>query len=133
MRLGREDWVRLHPDDVAWVTEWQLAAAFPWVPLGQECPVRAALVPDPEGRTWGVEVRAGSSLARARLPVRELARVIHWCYRLGSPGRLLRPPARILAALAEIRASLRPALRGVDPLARMGYSRSSHASGDPAA
>jgi hypothetical protein len=132
VRLGREDWTKLHPDDVAWVTEWQLAAAFPWVPVGGECPVRASAAASPDGGTWGVEVRAGSAWTAARLPVRELARVIRWCYGMRHADRLRHPPGRIRAALSVLRAALRPALRGIDPLESMGYARNRHARGGPA-
>ena len=46
MRIGREDWGNLQAEDVAWVTEWQLASAFPWVPIGSESRVFAEPEPD---------------------------------------------------------------------------------------
>ncbi len=132
MRVGREQWRSLHPEDVAWVTEWQLAAAFPWIPLGCTCPIEAAPVPEPGERSWRVQIHTGVDQVTAELPIRELSQVVRWCYSAPDVRRVLSPPARVLAALRVLRRALRPELRLVDPLARMGYG-DRRASGDPAA
>jgi len=121
VRITREDWARLHPSDVAWVTEWQLATAFPWVPIGEESPVSASPEAEREERCWPVRVRAGYGTAHARLPLRDLARVIHWCHRVNRKG-LGRPPAPIRASLQSLREALRQGLAHLDPLDRMGYT-----------
>ena len=120
MRIGREDWTSLNPDDVAWVAEWQLAAGFPWVPRGEESPVHAAAAPDPAGGYWRVSIRTGLHEVDARLPVRDLGRVIRWCYGV-SQAQLFAPPASVRASLLAIREALRAPLLRVDPLGSMGY------------
>ena len=123
MRVGRDDWTNLDADDVAWVAEWQLAAAFRWIPIGEESAVRAEPAPDPGGHSWTVTISAGRGAARARLPVRDLARVIHWCHSIALKD-LARPPASIRASLYALREAIRPALARFDPLAMMGYAPS---------
>jgi len=126
VRIRREDWANLDAGDVAWVAEWQLATALAWVPLGDESPVAAEPQPDEGGRYWSLTIRAGSGVAHARIPVRDLARAIAWCYEANAID-LLRPPASIRASLLVIRSALRRSLAYVDPLARMGYAdRRSH-------
>lgn len=125
MRLRREDWTLLHPDDVAWVTEWQLACGFPWIPIGETPPVTAAPTADPNGKSWTIWIRAGQGMATAALPVRDLALVITWCHGLRELSELSRPPARVRAALRAIRAALDQGLTHLDPLNIMGYAPTS--------
>jgi hypothetical protein len=129
VQIRREDWTNLNPDDVAWVTEWQLAAGFRWLPLEGESQVRAAPIPEPDGRFWPVQVRVGGQVVQARLPVRDLAKAIRWCHSIHDERRLFRPPRWLTPALASIRAGLRAALRQQDPLATMGYA--SYPASDP--
>jgi hypothetical protein len=121
MRIGCEDWTVLDSRDVAWVTEWQLAAAFPWIPLGEESPVLPDSGPEPSGRCWTVAIRAGLGVTRAHLPVRDLGRVIRWCHQV-SERELFRPPASIRASLLALRVALRRSFSRLDPLAVMGYA-----------
>lgn len=121
MRLRREQWPTIGQDDVEWVTEWQLATAFRWLPLQGERTVKAAPSPEPGDGTWRVDIRAGEARVRVFLPVRDLARLIFWCYSVGSTGALLRPPVPIRGSMLALRAALRSALRRLDPLGRMGY------------
>lgn len=122
MRLRREDWTDLEPDDVAWVTEWQLATGFPWIPLGEHSPVAAAPEADPEGKTWTVWIRAGQGVATAQLPVRDLAQVIAWCHERNDLRQLTYTSPRIRASLRAIRAALDRGLTHLDPLNLMGYA-----------
>lgn len=124
MRVRREDWDHLHPDDIAWVTEWQLASAFPWIPIGEVPAVRANPHADPSGKSWGITVQVGNSRVIARLPTRDLARVIFWCQEAHDFSSLLRMPASIRGSLAALRKALRKALDTVDPLRHMGYGGS---------
>lgn len=122
MRIGREDWHKLQPEDVAWVTEWQLACAFRWVPIGAECSVLASPAPDHPGDGWEVSIRLGQHLVPARLPVRDLARLIRWCHGVQDIRSLLHPPAWVRASMLAVQHSLRVGLGGVNPLNRMGYT-----------
>lgn len=130
MRLRREDWPLLHPDDVAWVTEWQLACGFPWIPIGEVPPVTAAPTADPGGRTWTIWVRAGRGMATAMLPVRDLALVIAWCHTLHELSELSRPTPRVRSALRMIRSALDQGLTHLDPLNVMGYAPASAADSE---
>lgn len=121
VRLRREDWSALSPGDVEWVTEWQLAAGVRWLPVRTEQTVVAARMAGPGARTWSVTVCVGASRVTVPLPLRDLARVIHWCHSLRSPEALRRPPAGIQGNLLALRRALRSGLRAVDPLDRMGY------------
>ncbi len=121
MRLRREEWTDLNPDDVAWITEWQLASAFCWLPLECERTVLSAPHAEPDGRHWAVTVRAGESGVRVLLPLRDLAKLVRWCHAAPSELDLMRPPAEMRAALLALRAALRRGLRELDPLGRMGY------------
>ncbi|MFN3653228.1 MAG: hypothetical protein ACK47B_26905 [Armatimonadota bacterium] len=110
----------LHPDDVAWVVEWQLAQHCRWVPVAGESPVVAA--PRPDGKWWRVRIRAGRASVDVRLPVRDLARVVQWCHRAPDWRTLHHPPALVRPSLVSLRTWLRAALRDLDPLGSMGYS-----------
>lgn len=125
MRIGHENLTDLNPDDVAWVVEWQLLAACPWLPHGEVSPVTAELQPDRGGRTWTVQIRAGWRLAAVRVPVRDLAPAIQWCHRARTYQTLLCPAGRIMAHLLAIRAALRHSLQNLDPLWDMGYAPTS--------
>jgi hypothetical protein len=118
VRIDCRNWGALKPDDVAWVAEWQLAAAAPWLPL-RECPV-AAVGPGAAG-SWRVTIRIGTGEATARLPGRDLAKVIGWCYSVGNRSALFRPPAGIRGSLFALRRALRRAA-ALDVLDRMGYA-----------
>lgn len=121
MRVHRERNVELYPDDIAWVTEWQLAACFRWLPIDPESsPVEAGA--DPEGRVWPVRIRAGGERVEARLPVRDLMRLVRWCHRAPNWVALQHPPATIRPSLLAVRSALRAALSSLDPLQRMGYA-----------
>ncbi len=122
MRLRREEWTDLDPDDVAWVTEWQLATTFPWIPIGEYSPVVAAPEADPGDRTWTVRIRAGQGIATAHLPVRDLAQVVAWCHDREEFRQLTYTPPRIRASLRAIRAALDRGLTHLDPLNLMGYA-----------
>ena len=119
MRIGRESGPVLNPEDVAWVAEWQLAAALPWAPLEAESAVQAA--PEQRGAVWPVRVRVGSHSVSALLAVRDLAKVIAWCYRLRDGSSLRHPPPPIRRSLLSLKAALRAAVAGDNPLDRMGY------------
>lgn len=123
MRSGREEGDGLAPADVAWVVEWQLATAFPWIPIGEESPIEAS-PPPADGRDahWAVRVRVGRARAAVLLPALELERVIGWCQG-ASAAELERPPARVRASLSALRAALRRALKPLNPLSDMGYDR----------
>ena len=111
----------LNPDDVAWVTEWLLASRLPWVPIGEESCVRADGSPTPDGRFWGVSIHAGTTRVRARLPVRDLSRLIRWCADVRDYRSLLRPPLRVRGSILGITQVLRTVLGRVNPLQHMGY------------
>lgn len=123
MRIGREEWRNLLPEDVAWVTEWQLAATFPWVPIGRESRTLADPSPDETGRFWKVSIQLGPELIHARLPVRDLARMIQWCHQIQSVETLLFPPSWVRASILAVQRILRRALDRSNPLHRMGYAR----------
>jgi hypothetical protein len=122
VRIGREDWPNLHPEDVAWVTEWQLACAFRWVPIGTECGVTAAPAPGPSDQTWDVSIRLGPDTVSAQLPVRDLARLVCWCQEVRDVRSLLQPPAWVRASMLAVQRALRARLSALDPLGRMGYT-----------
>lgn len=126
MRIRREEWTELEPDDVAWVTEWQLASVFRWLPLGDECSVRPGQRPQPGDRHWPVEIRVGDHAVVVLLPLRDLAKLVRWCHSIREPRELLRVPANVRAAMLALRGALQSKLGGVDPLRRMGY-----ATGEP--
>jgi hypothetical protein len=126
VRIARGDAGQLTAEDVAWVAEWQLALLFPWVPIGEESPVSAAPAPDASQRSWQTEIHVGGATIQALLPVRELERVIQWCYRVPRFADLLHPPPAIRASLQGIRRALRKAVRSLDPLAAMGYRSGQH-------
>lgn len=121
MRIGRDDWREVDPRDVAWVVEWQLREALPWVPVRPDETVTPEPGPEEDGRTWAVTVRVGPNRVRVRLPVRDLGRVITWCRSVG-PDALSHPPALIRASLLAIREALRRDLASLNPLANMGYA-----------
>jgi hypothetical protein len=121
MRIGREDWIKLRPADVAWVAEWQLTTAFPWLPLGKGITVSADDGLDSAGRFWNVTVRSGQETVQVRLPLRDLTRLICWCYRIRHCAALLHPPATIRASLLGLRKALRGPVARLNPLAGMGY------------
>jgi hypothetical protein len=112
----------LNPDDVAWVVEWQLAAAFRWVPAREDNCIRTAPSPDPGGKTWSAAFRAGGAWVEVELPAPDLDRVIRWCYSIDDTSGLLRVPPRVRTSLARIRQSLRRSLGRLDPLRSMGYA-----------
>jgi len=122
VRIGREDWRELLPEDVAWVTEWLLAYAFRWVPIGPETGVYAAPSSDEAGKTWEVSVQVGRDVVPVRLPLRDLARLVHWCHSIRHIGALLHPPVWVRASMHSVQQSLRRSLRNVNPLNRMGYA-----------
>lgn len=122
MRIGREEWRNLLAEDVAWVTEWQLAAAFAWLPVGQETRVYADPGPDESGRWWLVSIRLGQDLVTTRLPTRDLARMIQWCHQIQAVETLLEPPIWVRASILAVQRALRRALNRSNPLDRMGYS-----------
>ena len=111
----------LNPDDVAWVTEWLLACRLPWVPIGEESCVCADRSPTPDGRFWGVSIHAGTTKVRARLAVRDLARLIRWCGSVRDFRSLLRPPLCVRGSILGVTRVLRVVLGRVNPLQRMGY------------
>jgi hypothetical protein len=121
VRIGRETWSSVSPADVAWVVEWQLAAALPWVPLDEEATVHAAERPEPSG-TWEVTVRVGNRDVRAGIPVRDVGKVVGWCRRARNRRALFRPPPAIRGSLLGLRRALQAALVREDPLHRMGYA-----------
>jgi hypothetical protein len=131
VRIGREEWMGLHPEDVAWVTEWQLASAFSWVPIGADSPVSPRPYPDRAGGCWTVEIRAGEDVAQVRLPVRDLARLVRWCHMAPAYEALFMPPATVRASIHALRNALRAGLRGLDPLERMGYAVGATRDPDP--
>jgi hypothetical protein len=112
----------LNPEDVAWVTEWQLACAFPWLPLGEESRIEAEPAPDAACCFWGIRIRVGRDLVRARLPLRDLARMVRWCHQVHDLDSLLHPPAWVRASLLAVRRRLHAALDPTDPLCSMGYA-----------
>jgi hypothetical protein len=124
VRIGREDWYTLQPEDVAWVTEWQLACAFRWIPIGPECVVSAEPVPDSSQRTWRVGIRLGGELVSVGLPLRDLARLITWCHGVRDLQALLHPPVWVRASMFAVQRVLARRLTGLDPLLRMGYAGS---------
>ncbi|HEU4752738.1 MAG TPA: hypothetical protein VFU47_06485 [Armatimonadota bacterium] len=122
MRIGRDSQAAVHPADVAWVAEWQLACALPWVPLDDERTVTAAPEPDRAREGWPVEVRVGTHSRSACLPLADLLKVVAWCRRVRDRRGLERPPAVIRRSLLALQAALRSAVSGEDPLDRMGYA-----------
>lgn len=139
VRIGREEWRNLLAEDVAWVTEWQLAATFAWLPVGEECRVHAEPGPDESGRWWSVSIRLGQDRVFTRLPTRDLARMIQWCHQIQAVETLLCPPAWVRASILSVQRVLRQALHHTNPLDRMGYAghelpdrgRGSHGGPDP--
>jgi hypothetical protein len=121
LRLRREQWTRVDPDDVAWVVEWQLASAFPWLPLHPEGSVEAAKHPGP-GSCWRVWIRTGLARIAVELPLRDIAHLVNWGQVAPTWPALLREPATVRASALSVRALLRKGLHSADPLARMGYS-----------
>jgi hypothetical protein len=127
VRIDCREWISLNPEDVAWVAEWQLVAAAPWLPLRDGgAAVVADPLPDPGGRTWRVTVRLGLGGFTAHLRVRDLARIIRWCYHVGQGAALERPPAFVRGSMLTLRRPLRKAALSQDPLNMMGYDQ-----GDP--
>jgi hypothetical protein len=122
VRSRRSEWDLQDPEDVAWVTEWQLLLAAPWAPVGDESPVTADRRPEPGNRWWGVTVTLGSASHRVRLPVRDLGKLIAWCHSVAFPSELARLPASIRASALAVRAALRKGLSAVNPLEGMGYA-----------
>jgi hypothetical protein len=118
----REEWSQLDPDDVAWVTEWQLVSAFPWLPLGAECPVSAAPWPEAGGRFWRAAVRAGGRSVEVRLPLRDLGKLVQWCPSVRLPRELARVPAPVRGAMLALRRALSRQLSRLDPLEGMGHA-----------
>lgn len=122
MRSTRVEWAGQDPEDVAWVAEWQLLAAAPWLPLDDTRPVAAAAEPEPGNRRWAVTVSLGGHLHRVLLPVRDLGKLIAWCHSVAFPSELAQLPASIRASALAVRAALRKGLSMVDPLEGMGYA-----------
>jgi hypothetical protein len=122
VRIGREDWSNLQPEDVAWVTEWQLASAFPWVPIGPECRVFADPEPDVARKRWRVCLMIGQDRVIVELPLRDLARLIQWCHQVNHIRTLLHPPAWVRASILALQRTLRRGLTRANPLDSMGYS-----------
>lgn len=122
MRIGREDWRKLLPEDVAWVTEWQLAYAFRWVPIGTECGVLAATAPCESGSEWEITLHVGQDSVMARLPLRDLARLVHWCHGVQQIEALTHPPAWVRASMHSLQRVLGRSLGELNPLYRMGYA-----------
>ena len=122
MRIGREDWGNLQAEDVAWVTEWQLASAFPWVPIGSECRVFAEPEPDLRRQCWRVSLQVGRDLVTVALPLRDVARLVQWCHQIHHIRTLFHPPAWVRASALAIQHKLRRSLARSNPLDSMGYS-----------
>jgi hypothetical protein len=131
VRLGCEQWAELSPEDVAWVVEWQLASAFPWLPVQAESRVNASPRPEPD-RRWLVHIRTGGRTVAATLPLRDLARLVHWGHVVRGWPELVRVPATVRASALVVRAVLRKALESADPLIDMGYpSTGAKPTGEP--
>ena len=121
MRIGCESWTSLEADDVAWVTEWLLSAAFGWVPIGEESPVSPDPAPYYTSQCWLVTVRAGDREIHAVLPLRDLAKVIRWCHGIEDVADLAQPPLWVRGSVEALRRAISHALHRVDPLRFMGY------------
>ncbi|MGV3722424.1 MAG: hypothetical protein ACO1SX_16065, partial [Actinomycetota bacterium] len=69
-----------------------------------------------------ITIRVGRDVAISRLPLRDLARLVHWCHGVQHIHSLLHPPAWVRASMHAVQRVLGRSLVTLNPLHQMGYA-----------